>query len=359
MRTKLLEVLQLSGKTPDAGFLNTLKGREYGPDQWRKMFEYLAPFIRWNSTPIFVDKLITMNSVINRVILAKGDMMRVEVPGGFITYENGEEIFTTPMQTLLGRDDIHYTQNHMVVRIPGERAWSLVEYSIDDENNMCVISNLDMLNNRTGSQNIVDVVSHAQHIVVLYRDRIFVHDWVNNKNNFTLPVDGDMVKIIPEFFDNGKIHRVILKDAERRHYRLINFTTGKIIRLDVQKSCVAVVPIFDRDLIWTVDVDAREACFHMATGQRMYESDQPLEFTVAQAAYIESVKRIVTISESGRARVGEISELGKYVQCGTLDYGQNQSFVITDMVTGPSGLALVGENVIRYISFQFFPDNEL
>lgn len=358
MAAKLLEVLQLMGRVPDKNFLEKLRSKNYTNDDWKKVFEHLSPYIRWNSTPIFVDKTVAINNKIDRVILAREGLMRIEVPGGFITYHSGEEIFTTPVQTLLGKDNIHYTENHMVARIPGQQQWNLVEYSVNAQNNMSVISELVNLNQTTNSKNMIDVVSHTQQLAALYSDRLIVYDWIEDRITTSVPHDGTMVKIIPEFSDDGRIYRAILKDHSKRNYKIIDFFKRTIVNMYVYKSCVSIVPIFDRDLIWAVDSEGIQTSFSMITGKKISSISKRFDQGIIQAIYLESVKRIVIVNDSGKAEVGEITDAGFYNKCGTLEYGVNKPFAITELVTGPTGIALVGDGIVRYISFQLFSNDE-
>jgi hypothetical protein len=354
MITKLVELFgQTKNSLVDADFKSKIKGK-YSTEQWKKIFENYAPFIRWEGTPIFVDKLLHLNSKINHVVLARDGLMRVEIPGGFITYKNGEEIFTTPVQNLVEREDIYFTHNHIIARLPENgMKWSLADYSIDI--NMSIISRLPKLNEI--SFPIVDIVSNENCMVVLYSGGVLVYDWLQDKICKPIAIDQPMAKIIPEFLDNGRISRAILSDENKLNLIIINFFDRTSARANTGKSCICMVPIFDRNLIWTVDCDFVERSFSMVDGNIIHTHTGKFKDGVKKATYIESIQRIIIITNSGKAEVGEITQSGKYIKCGNFDYGLNNSFVINEIITGPSEVALVGKDIIRYISFSALIDD--
>lgn len=113
---KLREITFLSGTKLEEQSFTELKAKDISHSTWENIFTFFSPYIRWNDTPIFVDQSIPIYMKIERVTLTKNNMMRVDVPGGFITYQSGEEIFTTPNRDVQGPSDLHYTEHYLVLR---------------------------------------------------------------------------------------------------------------------------------------------------------------------------------------------------------------------------------------------------
>lgn len=209
---------------------------------------------------------------------------------------------------------------------------------------------------RTKGRDIVHIVTHENDVVALYTDRLVVYNWREDRVVFDVKMIGGMKKIIPDYMSDGRIIRLILKSDELDNkYVIVNpYSQDKskgIAILDAHKNCRVFVPIFQRNIIWTLDQNGRQTSFSMVEPTKiMSEVSEPMD--IKQAIYVDSISRMVTISQSGRAEVGEIDDIGKFIRCGTLDYGDIVPFNVTEMVSGPKGIALVGSSAVRYITFE-------
>ena len=158
--------------------------------------------------------------------------------------------------------------------------------------------------------------------------------------------------LISEYFTDGTVGRTILKHEFGNSYIILDFVKNNQIKIETGRYCKIAVPIFSKDLIWTVDSQMQQDVFSMLDGARLSNDKLDLDIDICQAVYVDCINRLVLLCLDGSTQVGEVSSNGTFVRCGTLEYGSCREFVVESMVSGPCGLALVGDKCLRYLSFR-------
>jgi hypothetical protein len=234
----------------------------------------------------------------------------------------------------------------MMVRNSETQLWSLIGYSIGNENNLIIDSELLLVNSVIieDTLRIVDVVSSEKYLVILFTDRVMLYNWNEDSIELEQSLEEEMSTIIPEFSQDGSILKFILKDQNRRVYLICDIQQG-ICRIDMGKCCKLVVPIFKDYCFWTLDENNIQSTISIVDGRKLSENKLSIKNS-KKAVYIPVIKRLLILTEAGEVRAGELSS-GSFVLCGNLSV----DFKVVDIVAGNSEVTLVGETELRYISF--------
>lgn len=376
-KKQIESLLSYSGVKVDENFESDLK--RSGINYYTAVMVLGGAYVRWSNICLTSDNIIHSRKAIDRVILPLDGTVRVKIDGGFDSYINnkfclglklesssflGEELnnlSSISNLSSLSKQDILYSNKHLFLRIKDTNGWCLLDYCKGNE--LKVLSLLPKFNGITNSSDVLEIASDKRHLVALYRvgencGRIVHYDWKNDRicGDYLLKYKdyGRLDKIFAYFSNDGLLIKLCVNDDTKGRISIIDMVGRGIIKVNLNKNCLVAVPLFKKNLLWTLDHQSRSLCFSLTDGTCISSKDILCIGTsfVRKAFYIESIKRMVLISEDNQLEVGEIKKNGGYVRCGNFDTAESidtTSFEVNSVISGPNSLALVGTYHIRHM----------